>query len=190
MRQDVRRNIEALLSAAADLVSEGQVLSISDIAKRAGIAPSTAWRHFSSVGDLMRAYTLEKVEELRLRVAEQQDDHDDLLHLTLTCWVAIVLTGSPALIEFRSRRGYLERLHDGDEVIVLASSVWRPAIEQVLDETDTSRTAAEIALLLANALTDPREIKDLHDSAYLGPEEIVRKLDHVIRGAIQGWAAR
>lgn len=189
MRQDVRRNIDALLDAAADLVAEGRELSMPEVAKRAGIAPSTAWRHFSTVGDLRRAYTLKRVEELARGVADAPRDAD-LLQLTLSSWVAIVLAGSPALIEFRSKRGYLERLHAGDEIIAAASSVWRPAIEQLLDRTSTSRAVTEVALLLANALTDPREIKDLHDSAYLGPEEIVRKLDHVIRGAVAGWAAR
>jgi AcrR family transcriptional regulator len=196
MRQDVRRNIDALLSAAAELVGEGEELNMPDIAKRAGVAASTAWRHFSSIAELRRAYTLEKLKELQAKVADAEPGaavelgSAGLLHRTLEHWVSIVLAGSPALIEFRSRRGYLERLHDEDEIIVMAGAIWRPAIEQVLDETGTSRAATEIALQLANALTDPREIRDLHESAYLGAEEIVRKMDNVIRGAISGWATR
>lgn len=196
MRQDVRRNIDALLTAAAELVGEGAELNMPDVAKRAGVAASTAWRHFSSIADLRRAYTLEKLKELQARVADAErraeSEHEPagLFHRTLEQWVAIVLEGSPALIEFRSRRGYLERLHQEEEIIGLASAIWRPAIEQVLDETGTSRAVTEIALQLANALTDPREIRDLHESAYLGSEEIVRKLENVIRGAIGGWTTR
>lgn len=189
MRQDVRRNIDNLLAAAAELVAEGRELTMPDIAKRAGVAPSTAWRHFSSVSELRHLYTLDTLRELQDRVIESESE-PDRLRSTLKHWVAIVLSGSPALIEFRSRRGYLERLHQDDEIIALASTIWRPAVEQVLDESGTSRSVTEIALQLANALTDPREIRDLHSNAYLSSEEIVRKLDHVIRGAIAGWATR
>lgn len=188
MRQDLRRNIDALLSAAADLVRDGEQLSMPAIAARAGVGASTAWRHFSSVDELMRAYTRSQVDALRSFVSAHAGE-PDLLTLTIHRWVDITLQHGPALVEFRSRHGYLQRLHDNDEIITLASEAWKPGLIQALEADGVGRSALEIALYLTNSLTDPREILDLHNAAFLSADEIARKLQRVIRSSVKGWVS-
>ena len=158
------------------------------VAARAGLATSTAWRHFSSIEKLTSAYTLQQLHDLT-ECCEDFGPGSSRFDQTLDTWVEIVLRNGPAMVQFRSKKGYLERLHEGDEVIAAARQAWEPAVTGLIAGMGLVGSLVEEALFLANSLLDPREILDLHNYAHMGRSEIVRKLSNAFRGALRGWVA-
>lgn len=77
LRSDAARNRELLLAAAEEEFAErGLSASVADIARRAGIAKSTVFRHFATKEDLIAAIVIEHLETLTA-VAEQLADAPD-----------------------------------------------------------------------------------------------------------------
>ncbi|MEU4195902.1 TetR family transcriptional regulator [Kribbella sp. NPDC026611] len=65
MRADARRNYERLLGQARLAFAEyGADASLDDIARRAGVASGTLYRHFPTRLDLIQAVLAEQLEEL------------------------------------------------------------------------------------------------------------------------------
>ncbi|MGW0503360.1 TetR/AcrR family transcriptional regulator [Micromonospora sp. NPDC003241] len=90
LRRDARRNREALLVAARQAFAEaGLEASLEQVARRAGVAIGTLYRHFPTRTDLVEAVFMEKVrawEELGLRAAEVDDAWEGFrLYLETTC---------------------------------------------------------------------------------------------------------
>lgn len=65
-RADATRNREALLTAAEEEFAEhGLAASVADIARRAGVAKGTVFRHFPTKEDLIAAIVTGHIAELR-----------------------------------------------------------------------------------------------------------------------------
>jgi AcrR family transcriptional regulator len=65
LRADAARNRELLLAAAADEFAEhGLDASVADIARRAGVAKGTVFRHFATKDDLLAAIVLDRIDAL------------------------------------------------------------------------------------------------------------------------------
>jgi AcrR family transcriptional regulator len=75
-RSDARRNREAVLAAALDALAESPNASLNAIAKRAGVANATLYRHFPTREELVLAVYQHEVQELVLNadalLGEQQ----------------------------------------------------------------------------------------------------------------------
>jgi AcrR family transcriptional regulator len=68
MRADAQRNYASLLNTARVAVSErGADIVLEDIAKSAGVAIGTLYRHFPTRQDLLEAVFLDETNELRTR---------------------------------------------------------------------------------------------------------------------------
>jgi AcrR family transcriptional regulator len=68
MRADAQRNYASLLNTARVAVSErGADIVLEDIAKSAGVAIGTLYRHFPTRQDLLEAVFLDETNELRAR---------------------------------------------------------------------------------------------------------------------------
>jgi AcrR family transcriptional regulator len=62
LRADAARNREALLAAAEEVFAErGVEASVADIARRAGVAKGTVFRHFACKDDLIAALVCERL---------------------------------------------------------------------------------------------------------------------------------
>jgi AcrR family transcriptional regulator len=71
MRADAQRNYANLLSAARVAVSErGADIVLEDVARSAGVAIGTLYRHFPTRQDLLDAVFLDETNELRVRAEE------------------------------------------------------------------------------------------------------------------------
>lgn len=91
--------------------------------------------------------------------------------------------------KLRSRRGFLERLHDGDETIVMVCG--RPGdvpSRGVLADLGLPAQMLEHALFLNNMMYDPREIHDLLHEAGMSRREVTTHLTEAYLGALRGWA--
>lgn len=87
------------------------------VASRAEIGPATAYRYYSSIEDVLAAYVLSVVEELRDFSAASTAEGRPLFDSVVDKWMDLLAEHGPALVRLRSRRGYLERLHAGNEII-------------------------------------------------------------------------
>ncbi len=71
MRADAQRNYANLLSAARAAVAErGGDIVLEDIARSAGVAIGTLYRHFPTRQDLLEAVFLDETNELRARAED------------------------------------------------------------------------------------------------------------------------
>jgi AcrR family transcriptional regulator len=69
-RSDAAQNREAILVAALDALSESADASLNSIAKRAGVANATLYRHFPTRGHLVLEVYRQEVQQL-VEVADQ-----------------------------------------------------------------------------------------------------------------------
>ncbi len=77
LRADARRNREAVLAAAKELLAdEGLDAQMPDIAKAAGVGVGTVYRHFPTKDDLIWALVLQRFERLaeKAREGHEMDD--------------------------------------------------------------------------------------------------------------------
>jgi AcrR family transcriptional regulator len=83
LRVDAARNRELLLAAAeSEFAQHGAAASVADIARRAGIAKGTVFRHFATKEDLMAAIVtghLATLVSAAERLAQSPDPGDALL---------------------------------------------------------------------------------------------------------------
>lgn len=71
LRCDAQRNHEALLEAAANAFAEGGIeVSAGEIARRAGVAKGTLFRHFPTKRDLLGAVLAHRMRTLREMIEE------------------------------------------------------------------------------------------------------------------------
>ena len=163
-RGDARRNRRKLLEAAGEaLRSAPDSVTIVAVARAAGLSPATAYRHFPSLDDLTAAYLLDVV----LALGEYSDgcsEHGSaLVGLVVQKWGALVARHGAAMVQLRSRRGFLERLRDDDPVILAVHDAWQRPVRELMVAYGKPSALFLPALMLCNMIFDPREILDLID---------------------------
>jgi AcrR family transcriptional regulator len=78
-RRDVQRNRQRLVTAAREVFNEqGPAASLEEIARRAGVGPTTLYRHFPDKDDLVVAVLDELIAEARGGVDSAEDVSDAL----------------------------------------------------------------------------------------------------------------
>jgi AcrR family transcriptional regulator len=189
LRSDTRRNRRRLLDAVGELAREapGQ-LTMQAVASRAEIGPATAYRYYSSMDDVLAAYVLSVVEELRDFSARSTAEGRPLFDSVVDKWVDLLAEHGPALVQLRSRQGYLERLNDGDAIITAVRDAWNGPVLGLLDDIGLPNEMIGYALFLCNMMFDPREIQDLVQVADLSRREVITRLTEAYSGALRGWA--
>ncbi|KIH99577.1 TetR family transcriptional regulator [Streptomonospora alba] len=189
LRSDTRRNRRRLLEAVGELAREApDQLTMPAIASRAEIGPATAYRYYSSMEEVLAAYVLSVVEELRDFSTASSAEGRPLFDSVVGKWVDLLAEHGPALVQLRSRRGYLERLHAGNEIIATMRNAWLRPVQGLLDDIGLSHEMIEYALFISNMMFDPREIQDLLQETDLCRREVVTRLTEAYGGALRGWA--
>ena len=114
VRSDSKRNRVALLQSAGELVrASGSSVTMNSIAEHAGLSVATAYRHFPSLESVFEAYMFDVAHELRTYSLSLETPGPELLPRVARKWIELCLVHGPATVHMRSRRGYLERLHEG-----------------------------------------------------------------------------
>jgi AcrR family transcriptional regulator len=157
------------------------------IAAKAGLSVATAYRYYSSVDDLLNDYLHGVIVTLRDYSHDCPRTGKALFAEVATEWVRLLRTYGTAMVQLRSREGFLRRLRDRDAVISTVRDAWERPIRSVLRELSVPDEEFDYALFLYNALFDPREILDLLDSG-LGEDEVIGGLSATYYAALRGWA--
>ncbi|WP_006242825.1 TetR/AcrR family transcriptional regulator [Mycolicibacterium tusciae] len=117
LRSDAVRNRESLLAAAEDeFAARGLDASVADIARRAGVAKGTVFRHFATKEELIAAVVARYVTELR-DVARRLLDSPE---------------PGAALLEFLTVAA--DQRHQRDLTIVMSASADDPNVLQLRDD--------------------------------------------------------
>jgi AcrR family transcriptional regulator len=187
-RRDAVRNRRKLLDAVGEILSrEPHALNMPMVAERAALSVATAYRYFPSLEDLLTGYMREVVLELRDYSHDCPKTGAALFEDVAIHWVHQLQLHGPAIIQLRSRKGFLRRLLDNDELIAILRDAWERPIRGVLRQFGVPDEHFNHALFLYNVLFDPREILDLIDTG-LPESEAVNRLIAAFYGAVQGWA--
>jgi AcrR family transcriptional regulator len=189
MRSDTERNRRKLIKAAAYLVARrGSSVRMADVAERAEVSTATAYRHFSSVDEILSQFRFDV--GARLLEFSQKSELTGLERLAAVCgyWVRLVVKHGGAMVHTRSEEGYLARLRAGAPYLTVQADALLPAITEASAELGIPDPGDE-ALFLWNVLFDPREIFDLLRTAGMTEEEAAHRLYSAFCGAMRGWAA-
>ena len=188
MRSDTERNRRQLIKAAARLFENSPTqVSLADIAKQAEVSTATAYRHFSSVEEILHAFRSQVGSELCEFSARQTTIGLVKLEAVSRFWVSLVLEHGGAMAQMRSHRGYLERLREGTGYLAPQAEALAEPLRQTAEELGLADLGDE-ALYLWNTLFDPRDILDLIKSGR-NEDEAASRLVAALRGALVGWSA-
>ncbi|MCX5240256.1 TetR/AcrR family transcriptional regulator [Streptomyces prunicolor] len=188
MRSDTERNRKYLIKAAALLFENSPTpVSLAEIAKQAEVSTATAYRHFSSVEDILHAFRAQVGSELRDFSAQQTTRGVARLETVSRYWVSLVIEHGGAMAQMRSHRGYLERLRENTGYLTPQAEALAEPLRQTTEELGLVDLGDE-ALFLWNALFDPRDILDLIKSGHT-EDEAATRLVGALRGALIGWSA-
>ena len=186
MRSDTRRNKQQLLRAVAEEVRENPgPLSLQNIAARAEVAVTSAYRYYASLDELLSAYLHQLMEELAEFSTACPLQGPDLFEAVLSRWVDLVFEHGKVLVRLRSRSGYLERLDRKDPVIQTSQQIWERPLSNLLDDQELSDVPMRRALFLCNVLTDPREILDLHETDRMSAHQITTLMAAVVARSLR-----
>jgi AcrR family transcriptional regulator len=195
VRADSRETFDRLIAAVGRLMAEDEHLSfnLTDVAIEASASPATVYRYFHSVDEAVDAYLAGFTEDVRkVRMARDESTRTGLIALQTLAedWVGIVERWGPALIHVRSPEGFLARHRAGDPVVCGMSQIVLEAIGTALEELGYQRRDTEFALLLWNAMFDPREVLDLQRVLGWTPRMVSRRLTKAFVAAITATARR
>lgn len=188
MRSDTERNRKNLIQAAARLFERSETpISMTEIAAEAGVSVATAYRQFTSVEEVLNAYR-QDVGQLLLDYSLEQTCSGLLkLEKVSRYWIKLVRERGAAMVPMRNRRGYLERLWEGAEYLLVQADALRPALREAMAEMALP-DIGDKAVFLWNILFDPREIFDLLDTVGLTEKQVGTQLMSVLVGGLRGFA--
>ncbi|MFI7500704.1 TetR/AcrR family transcriptional regulator [Streptomyces sp. NPDC049687] len=162
VRRDVQRNLDTLLTAAADVfAAEGVDAPVRRITEKAGVGSGTLYRHFPQRSDLIVAVFRREIDACVDAATALSAQYEPLEALTL--WLG-------CLAEFfATKRGFKTALHSGDPAYENLPAYFMerfgPVVEGLLTAADASGdiradiTPYDLLRTMAN-LVDPE------DSAY------------------------
>ncbi|MEO3859530.1 helix-turn-helix domain-containing protein [Acrocarpospora sp. B8E8] len=130
VRPDVQRNVDALLTAAAEVfASDGVDAPVRRITARAGVGAGTLYRHFPQRSDLIAAVFRHEVDACAEAAPALADRHEPVE--ALTRWLRHLARFVAA------KRGFKSALHSGDPayqgLLPYYMERFVPAVKQLLD---------------------------------------------------------
>lgn len=185
MRADAQRNLEQLLEAARELVSErGPNVPLEDVARRAGVGIATLYRRFPDREALLRAVAVDALERTREAVEEVAGGDDAFEALATYLRRALELRVSVVMPQV------LDVIDPDHPDLAAARDATAKAVEQLVDAAHASGdlpadvTFLDVGMMLVRIARPlpgpmPTEMKD---------ELARRHLDLFIRGLRTGGA--
>ena len=127
-RSDGRENRHRLAEAAGELLHRAEPFALADVATAAGLSTATAYRHFRSAEDATEAFVGGFWDDMDARVAAAEPEVD--LRRFCGIWVRAVLDWGPALVQLRSREGFLARRASGDVRVARLARLLEPPLSR------------------------------------------------------------
>jgi len=164
----------------------GANVNMVDVAERAEVSTATAYRHFSSVDEVLAEYRFDVGLRL-LEFSKKNESHGvALLSAVSREWIRLVVKHGGAMVVTRSGEGYLARLRSGARYLTVQADALKEPIAEAALELDIPNPGDE-GLFLWNILFDPREIFDLLRTVGLSEDAASQRLVSAFTGALRGW---
>lgn len=181
---------DQLIDAMGELLNAGKLpATMSDLGKAAGMSTATTYRYFQSLEEVTQAYLIRIMTELRDFSVTREETGTALLYVISRFWVDVVIEHGQVLVQVRSRKGFLERMHRQVASTVLGVEARRRALLGALAESGLPSTMLEDAAMLYNTMFDPRDILDLINIRSLDADRVTHVLISSFVGALKGWHA-
>ncbi|MEU8691140.1 TetR/AcrR family transcriptional regulator [Streptomyces sp. NPDC048665] len=188
-RSDAQRNRKRLLDATGEMLrSQPGNVSVPVVAKLAGLSSATAYRYFPSLDELLTAYLHEVIVALRDYSHDCPKTGTALFEDVVREWGRLLTVYGTAMIQLRSREGFLQRLRSNDAVIGAVRDAWERPVRSVMRKLGIPDEQFDHALFLYNILFDPREVLDLVAEG-LPLDEALDRLVGAYYGALRGWSS-
>jgi AcrR family transcriptional regulator len=187
-RLDARRTRSLLLDAAGDLLAEcGQTFGLPDLARRAGVATPTAYRHFTDVAELVEAYQGRLISELcealrRTPVAKTATD--GVLDICRV-WVREAERWGAAALRVRPSEGVAERIRGGNARTVELFDALMPTVRRLLAGGDIPEQSPEYVVLMWVTIMDERLIMELRHTFQWPAAIVVDQLAAALLGILR-----
>ena len=159
-RSDSRLTRDRLVEAVAGYIAlhGREPMRMDDVAQHAGVSQATAYRYFASLDQLVRAHVLQLPEYAAAAFARgDRPDQEPFERFRRwnAAWVGACLHYGPTAVHLRSPEGFLARRRSGDPAVVSVCEQVEPLLHDLVDDP--------LAVLMVwNAVSDPREVLDLH----------------------------
>lgn len=163
-RSDFLARQEALLDAVGRLLARrGRGFSLPVLAKEAGLATATAYRHFSNAQAAVDAYYQRLVEGLvaELRSIPGGSSSRERYERIAVLWVRQAARWSSAAVELRSPSGFLQRVRADDVLLTDLYGELAAAVEAMISDNEIPPQSIDYAVLMWITIFDERVIADL-----------------------------
>ncbi|QKW10185.1 TetR/AcrR family transcriptional regulator [Streptomyces sp. NA04227] len=168
------------------LRTEPSAAAMPVIAERAGLSVATAYRYFPSLDELLTAYMVGVTIQLRDYSHDCLKSGPALFEDVIAEWARLLRSYGTAMVQIRSRTGFLTRLRDNDEVLTPVRDALERPIRGVMRHLDIPDEHFDHALFLCNVMFDARDVLDLISTG-LTEEAAISRLTAAYYGALQGW---
>ncbi|MGX1668055.1 TetR/AcrR family transcriptional regulator [Streptomyces sp. NPDC055400] len=156
------------------------------LAKEAGVASATAYRHFPDIRQVFKAYYEQLVDELIAELSAIEAGEPALERFEMACrvWVRHAARWSRAAVYIRSTDGFLARMKAKDPMVTRIYEVLAPLTQDLMASGDIATQAPEFAVLVWETLFDERVVVDLMDSMNWSIDRIAAELTRSALGAL------
>jgi AcrR family transcriptional regulator len=159
-RSDSRLTRDRLVESVAGYIDlhGREPMRMVDVAHHAGVSQATAYRYFESLDQLVRAHVVQLPEHAAAAFAHgDRLEHDPVERFRRwnAAWVSACLHYGPTAVHLRSSEGFLARRRSGDPAVLSVCDRVEPLLRALVEDPVAK-------LLVWNAMSDPREVMDLH----------------------------
>jgi AcrR family transcriptional regulator len=186
LRRDTARTRDRLIAAAGELLAaRGPTFSLPDLARAAGVATATAYRHFGDVHEAFGEFYLKLADELVTELAAVPAavrglDRFERMGLR---WVELAAGWGRAATQMRSPAGFLERVRAGEPMTSALHGVLAPVVRELVADGVCPEQDVDYAVLVWVTLFDERVVVDLL-ALGRGPVEVAADLRRSVLGAL------
>jgi AcrR family transcriptional regulator len=192
-RKDAERTRELLIDAVGDLVAEfGQAFGVPDIARRAGVAAPTAYRHFKDVPTAVEAFQNRLIRQLcaALASASASGDAVERLNAVNEVWVEEAERWGPAAVRIRPWRSVTSRLSSGNPRTQELSAAVMPVARALVDEGHVPDQSLDYIMLMWLTLLDERLILELRQEFKWTRSRVARQLSEALLALLRAPESR
>jgi len=187
LRADTQRTRNRLLDVLGRLLEvQGLDVSLPELAREAGVATATVYRHFDDVHELRQEFYRRIVDSLLTEFGALSGSYEgrELFDRTCESWVRVASTWARAATFIRSAEGYVERVHGGDLFVGRLDGVLRPVIVQLVDAGIIPEQDLDYAVLIWVTLFDERVLVDLESAMGWSTERVAATLAGTVLAAL------
>jgi AcrR family transcriptional regulator len=189
LRADTLRTRKHLLDVLGRLLEErGLDISLPDLAKEAGVATATVYRHFDDLHDLREEFYRSTISDLISQFEQALETSRGRAAFERFCstWVTTAANWARAATFIRSAEGYLERVRRQDGLVTRLHRLLTTVIDQLVHDGDLPAQDPEYAALMWITLFDERVLVDLSASLGWTRERISQHLSATLLAALGG----